>query len=203
VIGHIIDDPLVIADLTGGSPNVYYELAIRHAIRMPVVHLIHAGDKIPYDIATVRVVQVDDCDLRSVDHCKEQLKQQIQSVGEDPSGFDNPIPMAVRVLMLRNSENPADNTSAQILTMLQDIRSIAAGIAEGVNAAQSVSDLIKWMNPQPRGETPTAPAPARPPDPAPGLPDIIRLFGSLAAQGRPETNDAGSGQNGTAEGKGG
>jgi hypothetical protein len=37
VIQHIVDDPMVIADLTGRNSNVYYELAIGHAIRKPYV----------------------------------------------------------------------------------------------------------------------------------------------------------------------
>jgi hypothetical protein len=35
VINHIVNDPLVVADLTGSNANVFYELAVRHAIRSP------------------------------------------------------------------------------------------------------------------------------------------------------------------------
>src|SRR5688572_13315379 len=35
IIDRIINDDLVVADLTGKNPNVYYELALRHAIRKP------------------------------------------------------------------------------------------------------------------------------------------------------------------------
>lgn len=39
IIQHIIDDPLVVADLSGWNPNVFYELALRHALRKPYVQL--------------------------------------------------------------------------------------------------------------------------------------------------------------------
>lgn len=35
VIQRVVTDPLVIADLTERNPNVFYELAIRHALRKP------------------------------------------------------------------------------------------------------------------------------------------------------------------------
>ena len=43
VIQRVVTDPLVIADLTERNPNVFYELAIRHALRKPLVQLIKQG----------------------------------------------------------------------------------------------------------------------------------------------------------------
>jgi len=40
VINHLLDDDLVIADLTGHNANVFYELAIRHMVQKPVVQII-------------------------------------------------------------------------------------------------------------------------------------------------------------------
>lgn len=46
VIQSIIDSDLVIADLTGSNPNVFYELAIRHAIKKAVVQIIKHDESI-------------------------------------------------------------------------------------------------------------------------------------------------------------
>ena len=51
VIQRVVTDPLVVADLTERNPNVFYELAIRHALRKPLVQLIKKGEQIPFDVA--------------------------------------------------------------------------------------------------------------------------------------------------------
>src|SRR5208282_587041 len=59
IIQHLMDDPLVIADLTDSNPNVFYELAVRHAVRKPVVQLIDYRSVIPFDVAVQRTIKVD------------------------------------------------------------------------------------------------------------------------------------------------
>src|SRR3954464_14465268 len=50
IVRHLVEDPLVIADLTDHNPNVMYELAIRHAAQKPFVQLIDKNQTIPFDV---------------------------------------------------------------------------------------------------------------------------------------------------------
>ena len=50
VVRHIIEDALIVADLTGQNANVFYELGICHSLRKPLVQLIAQGESIPFDV---------------------------------------------------------------------------------------------------------------------------------------------------------
>lgn len=123
VIQHIVDDPLVIADLTGWNPNVFYELALRHALKRPVVQIIHATESIPFDVAASRTIQVDHHDLDSAARARDQIIKQIRAVEANPVDVDTPISVAIELQSLRQSDNPIEKSNAEIITMLQDVRS--------------------------------------------------------------------------------
>jgi len=118
----VVEDPLVIADLSGRNPNVFYELALRHAIKKPVVQIINATEPIPFDIAASRTVHVDHRDLDSVAKAKEEIIRQIKSVEGNPEDVDNPISVAVELQSLRRSDNPLEKSYAEIITLLTEIR---------------------------------------------------------------------------------
>lgn len=121
IIQHLLDDPLVIADMTGHNPNVFYELAVRHAIRKPVVQLIEKGEKIPFDVAATRTVQVDHHDLDSVAKCRQELASQIRAAEKDPTDVDTPISSAIDLQQLHRSGNPIEKSTAEIISMLQSL----------------------------------------------------------------------------------
>ena len=53
------------ADLSFHNPNVFYEVALRHATGRPTIHLIRSTDRIPFDIDQFRTIRIDTSDLYS------------------------------------------------------------------------------------------------------------------------------------------
>lgn len=113
IINLIIECPLVIADLSSSNPNVFYELAIRHAIREPYVQVISKGEKIPFDVGAVRTVEIDLGDLDSVDKAKTEIDRQIKefSKGHKP---DSPITVAKVAKLLQSDSGFAEEIASRI-----------------------------------------------------------------------------------------
>jgi hypothetical protein len=138
VIQHLVDDPLLIADLTGHNPNVFYELAVRHAVRKPVVQIIQAGERIPFDVAGTRTIELDHRDLDSVARCHQEMVRQIRTVEKDVSQVDTPISVAIDLQSLRRSENPLEKSNAEIIAMLQELRAAVSDIAKGAGPEPAI-----------------------------------------------------------------
>jgi hypothetical protein len=95
IIDYLLKSRLVIADLSFHNPNVFYELAIRHAARLPVVQLVRAADRIPFDLNQVRTIKIDTSDIYSlvpkIDTYRSGIASQVRRALEDPDSVDNPI----------------------------------------------------------------------------------------------------------------
>lgn len=133
VIQHIVEDPLVIADLTGHNPNVFYELAVRHAVRKPFIQLIELGNSIPFDIGNLRTVEVDHRDLDSVERCKSDLVKHIRAIEAAPEDVETPLSVAIDLQQLRRSDNPVEQSNAEILQSLADLRRLITRIGRQGN----------------------------------------------------------------------
>ena len=95
IIEHIVRSKLVIADLSFHNPNVFYELALRHAMRKPIVQIIRQSDRIPFDLNQFRTIIIDNTDIYSLvpqlDTYRAEILNQIRTALESTSEGDNPL----------------------------------------------------------------------------------------------------------------
>jgi hypothetical protein len=130
VIQQLIEAALVIADLTDHNPNVFYELAVRHAFRKPVIQLIEADQSLPFDVAGLRTIFVDHRDLDSVAACRRKLRRHIEEIRGGGDEADSPISAAVDLAELRRSGDPLEKANAEILESLAELRHMVGVLVE-------------------------------------------------------------------------
>ncbi|MCJ2112962.1 hypothetical protein MKK64_17415 [Methylobacterium sp. E-025] len=116
IIHDIINASLVIVDLTGQNPNVFYELGIRHATEKPTIHMAVAGTKLPFDNAGHDTIFVDITDWHSITATRERLSLALREIRKDGYRVSNPITQANASFELRKSTDTKD----QIIVELTD-----------------------------------------------------------------------------------
>jgi hypothetical protein len=132
IMKRLVEDTLVIADLTESNPNVFYELAIRHALQKPVVHLIRKGDKIPFDLRDIRVIPVRIDDLREAESARQELKSQIVSSEEEGTTL---IPYIAQIQQLKGvfESSKSDVEKETLLHLLERLENIQLSLGDVKN----------------------------------------------------------------------
>jgi hypothetical protein len=95
IIEHLKHSKLVIADLSLLNPNVFYEMALRHAVKLPIVQIIRKADTLPFDVNQVNSIVIDDSDIYTLIPKLETYRSQIATLAKsalhDPEHIGNPI----------------------------------------------------------------------------------------------------------------
>ncbi len=136
IIRHLVEDPIVVADLTGGNPNVYYELAVRDCSGRPSVLIMEKGEEIPFDLLNQRTITFNSTNMRSASKCTETLITNIKTAVANPELFTTPISLARAMMSAQASGNPVAELSQAVMRKLEAIESQVSAI----HALQSSQD---------------------------------------------------------------
>jgi hypothetical protein len=122
---------MVVADLTGHNANAFYELAVRHMVKLPLVQMIVKGERIPFDVAASRVLYYDEPELETVEKTRAELVEHIRSAESGAETADNPISVSVNLQALRASGDPLRAQVAELATVVTTaLASIRADVAD-------------------------------------------------------------------------
>lgn len=80
IVRRIVDSTVIVADVTGGNPNVFYELGIAHAFGRPVVLLVKNANTLPFDVHGERMIVIGDSDVIGAAEAEEAAKQLRQAL---------------------------------------------------------------------------------------------------------------------------
>ena len=119
VVEHVLNAKAAVADLTGLNPNVFYEIAIRHTARLPLVLIAEKGCVLPFDISNMRTIFFDHTDLESADHCREAIVAALKST-LDGGAVESPIATSIDLSSMSGG-NVVERGIADILSTLEEL----------------------------------------------------------------------------------
>lgn len=122
IINRIINDDLVIANLTGNNPNVMYELCLRHIVAKPIIHICENGTTLPFDIRDSRTIFYEN-DMLGVNELKGDLRKYVKEIDFNKEYSDNPIYIATQMSTLFKSisEDTESIKNTEQIGLLQKI----------------------------------------------------------------------------------
>jgi hypothetical protein len=118
IIKLLMDADLVIADLTGNNPNVYYELCLRHALGKPVIHMALDGTTLSFDVRDNRTIFYT-MHSRTAESARAELDKQIRHIRAAGYKAMNPILETVGIVNLERSTVPEQAALGQLMGMVE------------------------------------------------------------------------------------
>jgi hypothetical protein len=91
VIQQLLTADLVVADLSGLNPNVFYEIGIRHMAQKPIIHMHEVGERIPFDVSLYRSIPYSKLRPRDLVEAKASLSAMVEATLSPGYQVENPV----------------------------------------------------------------------------------------------------------------
>lgn len=125
LLERVIDDDLVVADITDADPAVFYALAVRHAAARPVIVLLADGESMPFAPEDLAVIGYDLHDPDRLEEARLEFAHALRAIEEARGSPRNPVTVARDVVLLEHSDGADLRATGAVLDELRALRGAA------------------------------------------------------------------------------
>ena len=112
IVEQIDQSDLIVADLTGLNPNVFYELGLAHALRKSVLLITQSIEEVPFDLKSYRLLEYDTHFAR-IENAKNQLARYLAGFRDNSITFGSPVTDFYPDNAMQSAQGMAVSISAQ------------------------------------------------------------------------------------------
>ncbi|WP_136513868.1 hypothetical protein [Geomonas edaphica] len=122
IFENILGSHVVIADLTGQNPNVFYELGVRHALSPRTIMIAQTLEDVPSDLREYRTITYSTT-AKGSKLFQERLHKFLEDIMNEPLRPDNPILDRLPTFQ----ENKTESLEAEVSKLKEELNSVLEG----------------------------------------------------------------------------
>lgn len=110
---------VVLADLTGMNPNVFYELGVRHTLRNRTILVSQTMDDVPSDLKQYGVILYNTTP-NGVNEYKKQISKILKDIRSNPDREDNPVSDYLHLKTIITDISEAKTIERKLLALVSE-----------------------------------------------------------------------------------
>ena len=146
MLSELLGARLVIADLTGRNPNVFYELGITHSFARPLISIADSSSSLPFDAKDERIIELGEYAASGLTYAQgEHAKASLQESLEIVLAADYSPPSPLREVAANRSVNqlaPENPIAAEMAQMRETLEEIRKRVAPRISIPRSIQSDI-------------------------------------------------------------
>jgi hypothetical protein len=149
LIRSILESHVVIADMTGRNPNVYYELGVVHSFQRPVVLLVDHAASLSFDTQHERVIEIRDdgkIGVREAEAAAGALEESLRVVLADGYRASSLV-TEVAVAEALDRLAPNDAVVSELASLRQGLDELRVGSKRTFDMLAEMSGQLVWWRP--------------------------------------------------------
>jgi hypothetical protein len=137
---------IILADLSGKNPNVFYELGLAHALTKPAILVTESMEDVPFDLRSLRVIVYEKNEPNWGDELREKIETSIREILDSP--LDAVLPTFLKVKE-STTKKTVSKEEKELISLRQDmdlIRHQMQGISPTLERVVSRRQIISYRD---------------------------------------------------------